>query len=103
MALNSVKAFETRNSQDKQRLQPGARRRRKRPDRGSGLTCQCRPVIRCRNCAASPNIAIALSQSTDGGIFHGGGVGANGYTGTWKTFGAMTVTATAVPLPMLLL
>ena len=30
--------------------------------------------------AASPNIAIALSQSTDGGIFYGGNVGANGYT-----------------------
>lgn len=53
--------------------------------------------------AASPNIAIALSQSTDGGIFHGGNVGANGYTKYLKTFGAMTVTATAVPLPMLLL
>lgn len=53
--------------------------------------------------AASPNIAIALSQSTDGGIFHGGNVGANGYTKYLKTFGAMTVKATAVPLPMLLL
>lgn len=53
--------------------------------------------------AAAPNIAIALSQSNDGGIYHGGNVGANGYTKYLKTLGAMTVTATAVPLPMLLL
>jgi len=52
--------------------------------------------------AAAPNIAIALAQSTDGGIAHGGNVGQLGYTKYLKTFGAMTVTATAVPLPMLL-
>lgn len=53
--------------------------------------------------AAAPGIAIALAQSTDGGIYHGGNVGPSGYTKYLKTFGAMTVTATAVPLPMLLL
>lgn len=52
--------------------------------------------------AASPNIAIALAQSTDGGIPHGGNVGQLGYTKYLKTFTAMTVTATAVPLQMLL-
>ena len=52
--------------------------------------------------AASPNIAIALSQSTDGGIYHGGNVGQLGYTKYLKTFMAMTQTATAIPLPMLL-
>lgn len=52
--------------------------------------------------AAAPNIAIALAQSTDGGIPHGGSVGALGYTKYLKTFAAMTTTATAVPLPMLL-
>ena len=52
--------------------------------------------------AASPNIAVALAQSTDGGIPHGGNVGQLGYTKYLKTFGAMTATAAAVPLPMLL-
>ncbi len=52
--------------------------------------------------AAAPNIAIPLAQSTDGGIFHGGNVGANGYTKYLKQFTAMTTMATAVPLPMLL-
>jgi len=52
--------------------------------------------------AAAPNVAIALAQSTDGGIPHGGNVGQLGYAKYLKTFGAMTVTATAVPLPMLL-
>ena len=52
--------------------------------------------------AAAPNIAIGLSQSADGGIAHGSSVGAAGYTKYLKTFMAMTTTATAVPLPMLL-
>lgn len=52
--------------------------------------------------AASPNVAVALAQSTDGGIAHGGNVGPLGYTKHLKTIGAMTATAAAVPLPMLL-
>lgn len=52
--------------------------------------------------ASAPNIAVALSQSTSGGIYHGGSVGSSGYVKYLKTFGAMTTTATAVPLPMLL-
>jgi hypothetical protein len=52
--------------------------------------------------AASPNIAIALAQSTDGGIYHGGNVNQLGFTKYLKTFGAMTTTATAIPLQVLL-
>lgn len=52
--------------------------------------------------AAAPNIAVPLSASADGGIYHGGNVGQLGFTKHLKTFTAMTVTATAVPLPMLL-
>jgi hypothetical protein len=52
--------------------------------------------------AAAPNIAIGLAQSTDGGIPHGGNVSSLGYTKYLKQFMAMTTTATAVPLPMLL-
>jgi hypothetical protein len=52
--------------------------------------------------AAAPNIAIRLAQSTDGGIFHGGNVSYLGYTKHLKEFTAMTTTATAVPLPMIL-
>jgi hypothetical protein len=52
--------------------------------------------------AAAPNVAIALRQSTDGGIPHGGNVAQLGMTKYLKTFMAMTVTAAAVPLPMLL-
>lgn len=52
--------------------------------------------------AAAPNIAIALSQSSDGGIAHGGNVESLGYKKYLKTFGAMTTTATAVPLPLIL-
>lgn len=50
--------------------------------------------------AASPNVAIALRQSTDGGIPHGGAVAP--LKKHLKQFTAMTVTATAVPLPMIL-
>ena len=52
--------------------------------------------------AASPNVSIALSQSVDGGIAHGGAVSHLGYKKHLKTFMAMTQTATAVPLPMIL-
>jgi hypothetical protein len=52
--------------------------------------------------AAAPNIAIRLAQSTDGGIPHGGNVASLGYTKHLKEFMAMTVTAAAVPLPMIL-
>lgn len=50
--------------------------------------------------AASPNIAIALKQSTDGGIPHGGPVAP--FKKHLKQFTAMTVTASAAPLPMIL-
>jgi hypothetical protein len=50
--------------------------------------------------AASPNVAIALKQSTDGGIPHGGAV--SPLKKHLKQFTAMTVTASAVPLPMIL-
>jgi hypothetical protein len=53
--------------------------------------------------AAAPNVAIALSQSTDGGILHGQNVSQLGFKKYLKTFGAFTVTGAAVPLPMLLL
>jgi hypothetical protein len=52
--------------------------------------------------AASPGISVALSQSTDGGIPHGSSVNSLGYKKYLKTFCAMTQTATAVPLPMIL-
>lgn len=52
--------------------------------------------------AAAPNVAIGLAQSTDGGIPHGGNVAHLGYTKYLKTIAAMTVTATAVPLQMIL-
>ena len=52
--------------------------------------------------AAAPNIAIRLAQSTDGGIPHGANVGQLGYTKHIKEIMAMTTTATAVPLPMIL-
>ena len=52
--------------------------------------------------AASPGIAIALAQSTDGGIPHGQAVAPSGQQKFLKQFGAFTVTATAVPLPLIL-
>ena len=52
--------------------------------------------------AAAPNVSIALKQSTDGGIPHGGNVAQLGYKKHLKSFTAMTVTAAAVPLPMIL-
>ncbi len=50
--------------------------------------------------AASPAIAVALKQSTDGGISHGSPVAP--LKKHLKQFTAMTVTAAAVPLPMIL-
>lgn len=52
--------------------------------------------------AASPNISVALAQSTDGGIYHGGAVAASGYSKYIKTFCAMTATAAATPMSMIL-
>jgi hypothetical protein len=51
--------------------------------------------------AASPNIAINLAQSTDGGIYHGGAA-PTGMKTYLKTFMAMTPTTAATPLQMLL-
>ncbi len=51
--------------------------------------------------AASPGVSVAMRQSTDGGIFHGGSVSpAKKFV---RELMAMTVTATAVPMPMILL
>lgn len=52
--------------------------------------------------AASPAVAIALAQSTDGGIPHGGNVSSLGFKKHLKAFMAMVQTASAVPLPMIL-
>lgn len=50
--------------------------------------------------AASPGVSVAMSQSSDGGIFHGGAVSpARKYL---RRMMAMTVTSTAVPMPMIL-
>jgi hypothetical protein len=51
--------------------------------------------------AASPAVAIALSQSADGGIFHGGAVAPK--TKHLRQVMAMTATATPLPMPMRLL
>jgi hypothetical protein len=51
--------------------------------------------------AAAPSIAIAMAQSSDGGLFHGGSVSPS-YKFLRKCM-ALTVTAAAVPLPMILL
>lgn len=50
--------------------------------------------------AASPGAAKALAQSTDGGIFHGGNV--SPATKHLKRFTALTLTATALPMPLML-
>jgi len=50
--------------------------------------------------AASPAVAKALAQSTDGGLFHGGNVAP--LTKHLKRFTALTLTATALPMPMML-
>jgi hypothetical protein len=51
--------------------------------------------------AAAPMVSKALSLSQDGGIYHGPAV--SPYTKFLQKFMALTVTATAVPLPMILL
>lgn len=48
------------------------------------------------------NVFTPLAQSTDGGILHGGNVNQAGMQKFLRGFMAMTVTATAVPLPMML-
>lgn len=51
--------------------------------------------------ASSPNISIALAQSTDGGLFHGGSV--SPLQKVLRKLTVITTTATAVPLPMILM
>lgn len=51
--------------------------------------------------AAAPLTATVLAQSTDGGLFHGGAVTPS--TMYLRKMMALTTTATAVPLPMILL
>lgn len=51
--------------------------------------------------AATPNVAIALAQSTDGGLYHGGAVSPEAKY--LKTFGIQTATSTAVPMPIYIL
>jgi hypothetical protein len=51
--------------------------------------------------AASPGISVAMAQSTDGGIFHGGSVSPK--TKHLRNVTALTVTATPLPMPMILL
>lgn len=48
--------------------------------------------------AASPGVAKALAQSTDGGLYHGGNVAPA--TKHLKRFLAMSVTAGAIPMPL---
>lgn len=50
--------------------------------------------------AATPLAAKVLAQSTDGGIFHGGAVSPS--TKHLKRVTALTATATALPMPMIL-
>ena len=50
--------------------------------------------------ASAPLISTALAQSTDGGIYHGGAVSPS--TKHLRKLTALTVTAGAVPLPMML-
>ncbi len=51
--------------------------------------------------AAAPGVAIAMSASSDGGLFHGANVGPNNKY--LRKCMALTATATAVPLPMIIL
>ena len=51
--------------------------------------------------AASPNVAVALKQSTDGGMYHGGDVSPE--IKYLKTLAIQTATATAVPMPVYVL
>lgn len=49
--------------------------------------------------AAAPNVAIALAQSTDGGIYHGGAVAPE--SKFVKTIGMQVGSATAVPVTII--
>ena len=51
----------------------------------------------------SPNIFTLLKQSTDGGLRHGGNVNSLGYKKHLRKLMALTTTAAATPLPMILL
>lgn len=51
--------------------------------------------------AAAPLVSIALSQSTDGGLYHGGSVSPK--TKHLRQIMAMTTNATPLPMPMMLL
>jgi hypothetical protein len=51
----------------------------------------------------SPGIFTPLKQSTDGGLRHGGGVNPLGFKKFIRRLMVLTVTATAVPLPMILM
>ena len=51
----------------------------------------------------SPNVFVPLKQSTDGGLRHGGNVNALGQKKFLRKLMAMTPTATAAPLRMILL
>lgn len=50
--------------------------------------------------AATPLVAKVLAQSTDGGLFHGGNV--SPASKHLKRFTALTLTSTALPMPMML-
>ena len=52
--------------------------------------------------AASPLVAVAMAQSTDGGISHGQNVAQLGYKKFLKTLMVLASSANAAPLPMLL-
>jgi hypothetical protein len=52
--------------------------------------------------AASPLVAVAMAQSTDGGISHGQNVAQLGYKKFLKTLMVLATAANAAPLPMLL-
>jgi hypothetical protein len=51
--------------------------------------------------AASPLVSVAMKQSTDGGLFHGGNVAPQ--TKHLRSLMALTATAAALPMPMRLL
>lgn len=51
--------------------------------------------------AASPGVSVAMRQSTDGGLFHGGAVAP--MQKVVRKIMAMTVASPAVPMPMILL
>ena len=52
--------------------------------------------------AATPNVATALKQSIDGGIYHGGAVKQLGFKKYVKSFLALASSTSSVPLPLIL-